>query len=334
MGQGTPAKLWMRGRNNFDGLVSYLQTDLGMGDATEVILSGGSAGGLAVFYNLDHLATLLPEGVRLTGFPDAGFFLDAQNVQGEYLYRSYFQSADPVWNVTGSGGTNLKCLAAHTDEKWKCLMAPYIAPHIETPFFVMNSAYDAWQMRHVLQTQCIPAPNRGPCSADQNATMQSFHDKFVKDIASVTDGKPKNGVYVDSCYVHEQNVNYCSNQGMPNCVGCHLWRPVPRSGATIPLSRSAMVALLHPNKLLVLTTVATVSLQWPLMRTVSSTILVASILANLFHRHRRRHHLYVATAVILPAIGLMTQLGLRPNISVRMDVMGHLKKLISLYRVM
>merc|ERR1711957_668405 len=50
------------------------------------------------------------------------------------------------------------------------------------------------------------------------------------------------------------------------------------------------VALLHPNKLLVLTTVATVSLQWPLMRTVSSTILVASILANLFHRHRRRHH--------------------------------------------
>jgi len=221
--QGTPAKLWMRGRNNFDGLVSYLQTDLGMGDATEVILSGGSAGGLAVFYNLDHLATLLPEGVRLTGFPDAGFFLDAQNVQGEYLYRSYFQSADPVWNVTGSGGTNLKCLAAHTDEKWKCLMAPYIAPHIETPFFVMNSAYDAWQMSHVLQTQCIPAPNRGPCSADQNATMQSFHDKFVKDIASVTDGKPKNGVYVDSCYVHEQNVNYCSNQGMPNCVG---WSPL------------------------------------------------------------------------------------------------------------
>merc|ERR1711957_415690 len=138
-------------------------------------------------------------------------------------YRSYFQSADPVWNVTGSGGTNLKCLAAHAEEEWKCLMAPYIAEHIETPLFVMNSGYDAWQMEHILQTQCIPAPNRGPCSADQNATMQSFHDKFVKDIASVTDGKPKNGVYVDSCYVHEQNVNYCSNQGMPNCVG---WSPL------------------------------------------------------------------------------------------------------------
>merc|ERR1711957_323092 len=193
--------------------------------------------------------------------------------------------------------------AANTEEKWKCLMAPYIAPHIETPFFVMNSAYDAWQMHNILQTQCIPAPNRGPCSADQNATMQSYHDKFVKDIASVTDGKPKNGVYVDSCYVHEQNVNYCSGQGMPNCVG---WSPYE-----------------------------TGSKKWPLMSINSSTILVASILANLFHRHRRRHHLHVtATAVILPAIGLMTQVGLRPNISIRLDAQGHLKNLLSLYRTM
>ena len=37
-----------------------------------MILSGGSAGGLATFYNLDHLATLLPAGVKLTGAPDAG----------------------------------------------------------------------------------------------------------------------------------------------------------------------------------------------------------------------------------------------------------------------
>ena len=68
--------MWMRGRNNFDGMISYLQTTLGMGNATEVILSGGSAGGLGVFYNLDHLATLLPSSVRLTGFPDAGVYTE------------------------------------------------------------------------------------------------------------------------------------------------------------------------------------------------------------------------------------------------------------------
>ena len=70
--KGNPAKLWMRGRNNFNAVIDDLLMTQGMGKATEVILSGGSAGGLAVFYNLDHLVTLLPPSVRVTGFPDAG----------------------------------------------------------------------------------------------------------------------------------------------------------------------------------------------------------------------------------------------------------------------
>jgi len=59
---------------------------------------------------------------------------------GVHQYRALFQGADPVWNVTGGGGTNRRCLAANVGEEWKCLMAPYIAPHVETPIFVMNAA--------------------------------------------------------------------------------------------------------------------------------------------------------------------------------------------------
>eukprot|EP00656_Telonema_subtile_P033329 TRINITY_DN3688_c0_g1_i3.p1 TRINITY_DN3688_c0_g1~~TRINITY_DN3688_c0_g1_i3.p1 ORF type:complete len:352 (+),score=59.59 TRINITY_DN3688_c0_g1_i3:140-1195(+) len=149
------AELWMRGRPSFDALVHDLQHSHGMAQATEVILSGGSAGGLAVLYNLDHLADLLGGAVRLTGFPDAGFFLDAPNTQGEFVYRANFQGADPVWNVTGARGTNEGCLAANTVEKWKCLMAPYIAMYLKTPIYVMNSAYDAYQLPNILQT---PSP--------------------------------------------------------------------------------------------------------------------------------------------------------------------------------
>ena len=131
--QGRPALMWMRGRNNFDALIADLQERQGMSAASEIILSGGSAGGLAVFYNLDHLAEMVP-GVKLTGFPDAGYFLDAQSVSGEYEYRANFQGADPVWNVTQSRGTNLHCLESYpTSEHWKCLMAPYILPHVQTP---------------------------------------------------------------------------------------------------------------------------------------------------------------------------------------------------------
>ena len=91
-----PAQMWMRGRNNFDAVVTYVLHTLNTNPITEVILSGGSAGGLAVFYNLDHLASMLPATTRLTGFPDAGFFLDAEAITGGYTYRNNFIGADPV----------------------------------------------------------------------------------------------------------------------------------------------------------------------------------------------------------------------------------------------
>lgn len=103
---GKPASLWMRGRNNFNAVIADLQRNhnfKGTG-LTEVILSGGSAGGLAVFYNLDHLASLLTLATspgdtspRVTGFPDAGYFLDeAVYSSGEHAYREQFQGRPRV----------------------------------------------------------------------------------------------------------------------------------------------------------------------------------------------------------------------------------------------
>ncbi len=70
---------------------------------------------------------------------------------GEPAYRNNFIGADPVWNLTASGGTNAKCLAAETPlgSQWKCLMAPYVSGYLETPFFVSNSFYDAYQLPNV-----------------------------------------------------------------------------------------------------------------------------------------------------------------------------------------
>ena len=227
---GEPTEMWMRGRNNFDAVIAYFRQNstLGMGRATEVILSGGSAGGLAVFYNLDHLAELLGPSVRLTGFPDAGFFLDAttQANASAHLYRDEFRAADPIWNVTGSGGTNKACLADNVGgQEWKCLMAPYIAPYIKTPIYVANSGYDAWQMHNVLQTACIPTPAQS-CTANENKSLRQFHNQFIANVtAGIMKGprKAQNGAYISTCYVHEQNVNYCSGQNaIPNCVG---WSP-------------------------------------------------------------------------------------------------------------
>eukprot|EP01065_Artemidia_motanka_P015223 TRINITY_DN19098_c0_g1_i1.p1 TRINITY_DN19098_c0_g1~~TRINITY_DN19098_c0_g1_i1.p1 ORF type:complete len:433 (+),score=116.73 TRINITY_DN19098_c0_g1_i1:70-1299(+) len=213
--------LHFRGRANFDAMVTDLMQNFGMSEATEVVLSGGSAGGLAVFYNVDHLAEMLPDSVRLTGFPDAGFFLDHPTKQGVKLYRSQFQGADPVWNVTGSGGTNSRCLAA-ADAPWKCLFAEYLLPHVRAPMFVMNSAYDGYQLPNILNVSCMQSGPESKCAADDVAAMNSYRSALVSRVAAGLANSTSSGCYVDSCWVHEQNVNYCSGQGEPNCVG---WDP-------------------------------------------------------------------------------------------------------------
>ena len=99
-------------------------------------------------------------------------------------------------------------------------MAPYIAPYLETPTYAMNSAYDAWQIPHILleKTCEVSTPSR-PCN---DSRVQSYGVAFREVIGRTLLARARHGAYVDSCWVHEQNVNYCSTQSMPNCVG---WSP-------------------------------------------------------------------------------------------------------------
>ena len=147
--------MWMRGKANLDAILDELSTLHGLASANEVVLSGGSAGGLAVYYHIDYVAAFVRESapdVRVSGFPDAGYFADLPSVEGEFVYRGFFQTADSTcWNSTLSIGTNAACLLAHSADPWKCLMAQYLTDFIETPMFVMNSAFDVCK-------PCIRAP--------------------------------------------------------------------------------------------------------------------------------------------------------------------------------
>jgi hypothetical protein len=94
-------------------------------------------------------------------------------------------------------------------------MAPYITPHIRTPIFIMNSAYDCFQLTIIVGVNVL--------DPSASSVVQAFRDMFLSNLSTALAGKSASGPYVDSCYVHEQNVNYCSGQSLPNCVG---WTPL------------------------------------------------------------------------------------------------------------
>ena len=73
--------LYFRGAASLDAMLDYLLT-IGMSEATEIVFSGGSAGGLTSFLHLDHVAQRMAREsplARVVGMPVCGFFLDHGN---------------------------------------------------------------------------------------------------------------------------------------------------------------------------------------------------------------------------------------------------------------
>ena len=177
----------------------------------------------------------MPSRVRTVGFPDAGFMLDAKNISGAWEYRErYWQPADLLWNA--SVNTNAACAAKYgpVGDGWKCLMSQYIAPLLTTPIFVMNSLHDLYQLtggEGVLRFPCTLPPT-ADCPP---AAMQAFYDyrrDFIRIVTETVLSKAQNGAFLDSCLVHEQNIDACCAQPQPSklnesrsgcCTNCAGW---------------------------------------------------------------------------------------------------------------
>jgi hypothetical protein len=255
-----PTQIYFRGRANLIASFAYLRDHMGMGaNVTDVIFSGGSAGATTVYLGLDFIATLLPPTTRLVGAPDAGFFLDSQNLAkgNTTWYKDCFTAADPLWNSSGSGSLNAGCMAANPAPGAagvvKCFLQEYNAVFIKTPFAILNSAYDMWQTLNDIQIGCVPSTNGQPvagvpsCTPAQMVTLQAFRRSQLAAVAPALQ-LPGTGAFIDSCFVHETNVDYCSTQSLPNCLGWNTYFvDIPNPVAPVSVNMDGTFAAWHAS---------------------------------------------------------------------------------------
>lgn len=124
--------IYFRGRRVLDATLDDL-LQRGLAKATDFLVNGCSAGGLATWLHLDYIASRMPSCVDVRGVPECGFFMDEHHWDGEAGYTPLYQTVDKMQNVTGSGSANAGCLAVHSAaDRWKCFMAQYTLPHIKT----------------------------------------------------------------------------------------------------------------------------------------------------------------------------------------------------------
>lgn len=169
---GKPGKfVHYKGLRNLDATLDYAFAKLGLDKATEMVVTGGSAGGLSTFLHVDRIAQRLKQGAPdcklVTAAPVVGYFLDHSNYQQERSpppaaasaatlyypktgnYSSWMKTVYTDQNITDA--LLPKCLAAFPTEPHKCFMSPHAVRFVSTPFFMFNSRFDAWQMDNDLQ---------------------------------------------------------------------------------------------------------------------------------------------------------------------------------------
>lgn len=181
--------LHYRGRAILDAEIKSLLFDRGMNEATDVVVSGCSAGGLATFLHCDRWADAIKkasQAAKVACMPDSGFFLDEDRAPkyGSNMRNVY------KFQESSAAGLNAACVAAHTSDPEKCILAQWSSEHIKTPTFPLQSVYDAWQTSNVLGHGAdVPTTN-------------VFGKNVTGLVKNLLLSQPQHGIFLDSCHHH------------------------------------------------------------------------------------------------------------------------------------
>ncbi|WOL04304.1 hypothetical protein Cni_G13025 [Canna indica] len=173
----------------------------------QALLSGCSAGGLASILHCDNFRSLLPATAKVKCFADAGYFIDAKDISGADSVKSLY--ADVV-NTHGSA-KNLPASCTSRFPASMCFFPQYVVPTMRTPLFILNAAYDAWQIRNILVPSSADRKKAWAackedikkCSSPQLQTLQGYKSQFLRALPSA--GNSSVGMFILSCHAHCQS---------------------------------------------------------------------------------------------------------------------------------
>ena len=211
-------QLHFRGRRIREAMLASLLADHKLGAATDVVIGGCSAGGLATYLHADHWCDALAKATAdpVTGdsaacvaMPDSGFFLDYESPArrdrfGDLFGRRLSTRAGTYregmrwlfYAMNASAGVGSECLAAYRGRggpsanasAYLCIFAEHAAPFVRTPLFALQPEFDSWQQSHVLgEGGSVAVMGANVSSRLQSALLKPHR---------------RNGAFLDSCSHH------------------------------------------------------------------------------------------------------------------------------------
>ncbi|GAB5037332.1 notum homolog [Nannochloropsis oceanica] len=182
--------LYFRGAYIHRALLEDLMDRMDMAEATDVVISGCSAGAVQTYINIDKIRSLLPDKMRVTGLPDSGFLV-AYDGEGACNYQKSMIDTFSLMNVSSSIPQGCLDKFDSTDQ-WRCMFfAQHLIPFIETPMFIVQSKHDEWQM-----------DNNIYCEQYNTEASRNFGSYFEEVFNATINLFPYSGYLLDSCKHH------------------------------------------------------------------------------------------------------------------------------------
>eukprot|EP01127_Copromyxa_protea_P000669 TRINITY_DN10572_c0_g1_i1.p1 TRINITY_DN10572_c0_g1~~TRINITY_DN10572_c0_g1_i1.p1 ORF type:complete len:364 (+),score=65.55 TRINITY_DN10572_c0_g1_i1:74-1093(+) len=209
-------KLYFRGFYNLHAYMNSLETK-NILNATEVVISGCSAGGLATYLHVDWWASHFSSSVKVRGLPDSGFFLDYNSPLANVpQYGTNLRWVFKEMNCTF--GVNQDCIKANVAAPEKCMFAEHTGPHIKIPIFPLQSMFDSWQSAHIL-------------GSNETAPMNKYGQLLEKRIKASVLSNSKNGLFLDSCFHHCGEWDAINIGGQDSARAFDSWYKTGKNGA-------------------------------------------------------------------------------------------------------
>ncbi|GMI84420.1 Pectin Acetyesterase 12 [Hibiscus trionum] len=201
------AQLQFRGQRIWLAAMEDLMSK-GMRHANQALLSGCSAGGLAAILHCDEFRNMFPGATRVKCLADAGLFLDTVDVSGGRTLRSMYSG---VVGLQGVQHNLPRICTSHLDPT-SCFFPQNLISHIQTPLFILNAAYDSWQIQSSIAPPSADPHgywhdcrlNHAKCSPTQIRFLQGFRTQMLNAVKGFAMSR-RNGLFINSCFAHCQS---------------------------------------------------------------------------------------------------------------------------------
>ncbi|KAK3166633.1 hypothetical protein QOZ80_1AG0048330 [Eleusine coracana subsp. coracana] len=199
---------FFRGQRVWEAVMIELLSK-GLARAKQAFLTGCSAGGLSTYIHCDDFRALLPKTPIVKCLADGGFFLDVEDISGRRHMRSFYNGVAQLQDV------RKKFPRCSSDmEPGQCFFPREVAKAITTPMFILNPAYDVWQVEHILSPAGSDPQNLWQdcrmditkCNSKQLEILQGFRKELLDAISEFKNRRDW-GMFINSCFIHCQSMN-------------------------------------------------------------------------------------------------------------------------------